>query len=483
MFGCMQLVWRSIVKVLGMLNMVLGIMMLSVPLIDMITLNPISVYFTITAAILIAVGWFSSRIEAEPLGLIESIVTASIAWPLLSFEASIPLMLSLNINWIDAFFESVSGFTGTGFTILANINALPPSIVTWRSIMQWTGELGIVVFAMLLFPYFHRYGARVYGLERPVKIEASFYRTAQRIVSVYVLLTIAGILACIYAGMNLYEAVNHTFVGIATGGIPMYDEGYERVFARAPYTYIPITALMILGGMNFVLLDKLIRGEFKAVWRSEEFRAYIALILVFTVAITASYTLVEGYNPIYALIYAPFNLVSGLTTTGFSLGSIRDLKPLTKFILIVAMFIGGMAFSTAGGIKIYRFVILVKKLKSTALSMITLGGFEKPIKIDGNILDESEVASNTIFPLIHMFAISVLAAIMTVYGYNFIDALFEATSAASCVGLSTGIVSPASPLGIKVIIILLMLLGRLEYAQIYLVLGYFTGRRVLEVLR
>jgi len=283
--------------------------------------------------------------------------------------------------------------------------------------------------------------------------------------------------------MNLYEAVNHTFVGIATGGIPMYDEGYERVFARASYTYIPITALMILGGMNFVLLDKLIRGEFKAVWRSEEFKAYIALILVFTIAITFSYMFIEGFNLIHALIYAPFNLISGLTTTGFSLGSLRDLKPLTKFIFIIAMFIGGMAFSTAGGIKIYRFVILVKKLKSTALSMITLGGFEKPVKIDGSILEESEVASNAIFPLIHTLVISASAAVMTAYGYDFIDTLFEATSAASCVGLSTGIVSSVAPLGIKVITILLMLLGRLEYAQIYLVLGYSTGKRLLEVMR
>jgi len=475
--------WKGILKVFGMLNMVVGLLMLSVPLIDLLTLQAISYYFLLTALALIASGYLLSRLKAPPLSTIESVVLASIAWPLISFEASIPLMLSLKLDFVDAFFESVSGFTGTGFTVLKGLDFMKPSIITWRSIMQWSGELGIVVFAMILFPYFYRYGARVYGLERPLKIEASFYRSAQRIASTYFILTLVGIIACVYTGMSLYEAVNHTLVGIATGGIPMYDEGYERVFQRAPYTYAPIMALMFLGGMNFMVLDKMLRGDLRSVKRSEEFRAYLILMLVVVLATILSYIVVDGYELDEALLAGVLNAVSGLTTTGFSLGDLHNLKPLTKIIIIIAMFIGGMSFSTAGGIKVYRLLVLVKKLKNSSISMITGGRFEKPVKVDDHVLDESEISTTVFFPLLHTLATTTAAALITTYGYDFIDALFESVSAASCVGLSSRVLTPTSPIGVKLVLIALMLFGRLEYVQVFLLIGYIAGRRILEVVK
>ena len=475
--------WRSILKTFGSLEIVVGLLMLSVPLIDVLTGKQVTIPFLYTALLLIVVGYLLSRIEAEPLGLLEGIVTTTLAWILITLEASIPLMLSLKISFIDAWFESVSGFTGTGFTVLHGIDYMKPSIVTWRSIMQWSGELGVVVFAMLLFPYFYRIGSRAYGVERPLKIEASFYRTAQRLMSVYLILTLAGIISYVYAGMNFYEAFNHVLTTVATGGMSTYDKGYLVILQRAPYTYIPVMALMFLGGMNFILLDKLIRGDLGSVWRSEEFRVYLYTMVFLALVNGVSYVLVEGMQPTYGFIAGVFDLVSGMTTTGFSIGSIPDLKPFTKFVIIVSMFIGGMTFSTAGGIKTFRLLIILKKLKHSAVSAITIGRFEKAVKVDGNIIDESEVSSTLIFPLIHITAIMIGAALMTLYGYSFIDTLFEATSAAGCVGLSAGVVGYASPLGIKIIIIALMLLGRVEYVQFFMILGYLAGKRLLEVLK
>ncbi|MET1160609.1 MAG: potassium transporter TrkG, partial [Thermoprotei archaeon] len=411
--------WRSILKTIGSLEIVVGLLMLSVPLIDLLTGMGITLPFLYTALILLLIGFILSKIKSEPLELLEGIVTTVLAWIIISLEASIPLMLSLRISFVDAWFESISGFTGTGFTVLTGIDYMKPSIVTWRSIMQWSGELGVVVFAMLLFPYFYRYGSRAYGVERPLKIEASFYRTAQRLMSVYLILTLVGIISYMYTGMNLYEAFNHVLTTIATGGMSTYDRGYQVIFERAPYTYVPVMVLMFLGGMNFILLDKLLRGDLGSIIKSEEFKTYAYSMLILGIIAVLSYIYVEGYSPIYSLVAGFFNFVSGMTTTGFSIGSIADLKPFTKLVIIFGMFIGGMTFSTAGGIKAYRLLIIIKKLKYVAISNITIGRFEKTIRVDGSPIDEEEVSSTLIFPLVHGFAVVIGAGLITIYGYSF----------------------------------------------------------------
>ncbi len=475
--------WRNIVKVVGALEIVIGILMLLVPLIDILTYRSITMPFLLTALLLIGIGYMFQRVEAKPLTLFEGILVTAIAWPLITFEASFPLMLSLRIDLVDAWFESISGFTGTGFTVLTGLDYMKPSIVTWRSLMQWTGELGVVVFAMVLFPYFHQLGASAYGVERPLKIEATFYRTAWRLIRIYLILTISGIIAYVYAGMNFYEAFNHVLTTVATGGMSTYDKGYPVIFQRAPLTYIPIMVLMFLGGMNFVLLDRLLQGDLRRVWRSEEFRTYLYTMLILSGLTILSYTFVDGYNIWYSLVAGPFNLVSGMTTTGFNIGTIAGLSTTTKLILISSMFFGGMVFSTAGGIKSFRLLVIVKKIKYSALSSIISGRVEKALRVDGSPLSEQEISQALLFTIIHAAAIFIGAVYMTIYGFSFVDTLFEATSAAGCVGLSVGVVSPSAPLGVKGTIMALMLLGRIEYVHLYLLIGYIAGREIVKVIK
>ncbi len=475
--------WKSIAKVIGALEIVVGLLMLLVPLIDVLTRKPLTTSFFLTALLLIGIGYSLQKVEGRPLTLFEGIIVTSIAWPLITLEASIPLMFSLNISFVDAWFETISGFTGTGFTVLTGLDYMKPSIVTWRSIMQWSGELGVVVFAMVLFPYFYQLGASAYGVERPLKIEATFYRTAWRLIRIYLILTISGIIAYVYTGMNFYEAFNHVLTTVATGGMSTYDNGYPVIFQRAPFTYIPVMVLMFLGGMNFVLLDKLLQGELKRVWRSEEFKTYFYSMLILVFLTVLSYIFVDGYDPMYSLIAGSFNLVSAMTTTGFNIGTIAGLSTTTKLILIASMFIGGMVFSTAGGIKSFRLLIIIKKLKHASLTGIISGKVEKPLKVDGKPISEQEVSQALLFTLLHGFMIFIGAVYMTTYGFSFVDTLFEAASAAGCVGLSVGVVSPTAPLGIKVTIMALMLLGRIEYIHVFLIIGYVSGRRVVKVIR
>ncbi len=475
--------WSSILKVIGALEIVVGLLMLLVPLIDVISSKPVTMPFLCTALILILVGYLLQSIQGRPLTLFEGVVVTAIAWPLITIEATIPLMLSLGIDFVDSWFETISGFTGTGFTVLTGLDTMKPSIVTWRSIMQWSGELGVVVFAMVLFPYFYQFGAAAYGVERPLKIEATFYRTAWRLIRIYLVLTIGGILAYVYTGMNFYEAFNHVLTTVATGGMSTYDAGYPVIFSRAPLTYIPVMILMFLGGMNFVLLDRLLQGDLKRVWKSEEFRTYLFSMLVLVGALVISYIVVDGYDPEFSIVAAPFNLVSAMTTTGFNIGTIAGLSVTSKLIIIMSMYFGGMVFSTAGGIKSFRLLIILKKLKHSSMTSIIGSRIEKTLRVDGSPIEEQEISQALLFSGLHAFIIFVGAMLMTIYGYSFVDTLFEATSAAGCVGLSAGVVSPTAPLGVKLIIMALMLLGRIEYTHIFLLIGYMAARNVIKVIR
>ncbi len=479
----MLLNWRGIAKTLASLEAVLGLLMLSVPLIDLITGSSISWWFLFFALIYTLIGIEGSRIAAEPLSLKDSLVVTAIAWPLISLEAAIALMLTTSLGFIDAWFESISGFTGTGFTVMTGLDHTKPSIVTWRSIMQWSGELGFVVFAMVIFPYFYKIGRSAYGVERPLKIEASFYKTAYSLLKIYLVLTIAGLVAYIYTGMSLYEAFNHILTTIATGGMSTYDNGYMVIYQRAPYTYVPVMVFMFLGGMNFVLLYRLLRGELGSVAGSEEFRVYVATMAVLVAALIGSYIYVEGHELYYAVVAASFNLVSAMTTTGFNIGTISGLSDTSKAIIIVSMFIGGMIFSTAGGIKIYRLVILLKRLKLQAFSSLISVPIDRRIVVDGAVVSDDEAAQAALFTVLHATMIMIGAIIITVYGYRFIDALFEAASAAGCVGLSAGVVSPEAPLAVKLVIMFLMITGRIEYSQLILLLGLIANRRALSVLK
>ncbi len=474
--------WKGILKIIGSLEGVLGALMLLVPLIDLLTGYSISALFLISGLIFLLIGFLSSKVEAEPLSLLDSLVVVSIAWLLIPLESAIVLMYTINISFIDAFFESVSGFTGTGFTVLTGLDYMRPSIVTWRSIMQWSGELGFVVFAMVIFPYFYHIGRTAYGVERPVKIEATFYRTAKALLKIYIILTLMGLVSYVYTGMNLYEAFNHVLTTIATGGMSTYDAGYQVIYDRSPITYVPVMIFMFIGGMNFYIIAMMFKGEFSILKRSEEFRVYVISMLLLTTMMILSYLFIEKTDLHYALVAGSFNLVSGMTTTGFSIGSIAELSDTSKAILIAGMFIGGMMFSTAGGIKSIRLLILFKKLKDVALKSVISAPIERRMSIDGSWLSESEISQALVIVVLHMIMIFGGATVMAAYGYNFIDTLFEATSAAGCVGLSVNVVSPMAPLGVKVTIIFLMLFGRLEYVQLMLLIALITGKRYTETL-
>jgi len=455
----------------------LGLVMVFTSLIDIPSTGHLNLVFATFGLLYSLTGFLiykyvvSSRIEE--LGLFESLLAFSLTWIIIPVLFSIPLTLHLGIPLVDGVFESISGFTGTGLTVLVGLEKLNPSVLVWRGVMQWIGELGIVAFAAVLMPFIWRFSHILYSLERPVRILASLRRTAIRIFYLYVLVTAIGILACVVTGMSVLDAVVHAMTAIATGGMSNYDANYQRVFEYAPLSIYPITALMILGGVNFTILALLVTGNFKRAWFNEEFRAYVYLTLI---VITAPLILMlprVNWSLFDALIYGSFNALSGFTTTGFNIGLVCNLPVDVKVLITVFMFIGSMSFATVGGIKVVRLIVLLKALKSYIVGFLSGGVYYPQVKLSGVVLEEREVFNSMLLIILHFIFVFSGAVLIRIVlpSVDLLDSLFEATSAASAVGLSTGITGPQAPLLVKLVLIVLMYFGRLEYTPLLVLIG------------
>ncbi|MEM0469648.1 MAG: potassium transporter TrkG [Desulfurococcaceae archaeon] len=465
-------------------TMLLGLLMLTVPLIDAIYREPVSLWFLTVGLACTVTGYVLYKLvehvgKVVEMSLLESMITYSLAWLLLPAISAVALSLESSIPYEDALFECISGFTGTGLTVMMGLDSTKRSILYWRGLMQWTGELGVVVFTAVFLPFFWRFGVILYSLERPTRISASLRETAMKIFYIYSLVTVLGIVTCVYLGVEPLDAAVHVMTAIATGGMSNYDANYEKVFQYAPLSIYPITILMIIGGFNFVTLSRILGGEFKRAWESEEFKAFIYLNITFmgismlTVLPTVNWSLENS------LLYGVFNALSALTTTGFSIGRLGSMSDHVKLLLTLAMFIGCMSFSTGGGIKVVRLVILCKKLKSYIVSFLTGGTVSPDIRLGGDVLDEREVANALIYIILHLSALLVGASLVKaiVPGVDMVDAVFETTSAASNVGLSVGVISAHAPLGVKIVLMALMYFGRLEYLPLIAFTGLLLYRK------
>jgi len=472
------------------LVLILGLIMLSVPIVDLLTGEEISLWFLYFSLLYIAIGSFSLLIsrkiggaDSREAGFIEAYITSALSWLLVPLLAAIPLCLELGIPYVDALFESISGFTGTGFTVLTNIDILKKSINWWRALMQWAGKLGFVVFAMIILPFFWRFGYTLYGIEKPVRVLATLRRSARRITEVYVLVTLIGIVLLYYTGADLYDAVIHTMTAIATGGMSNHSMNFEAVFNYAPYTAIPAALIMILGGTNFLLLSMILDFRFRDASRSEEFKYYAGIMAVLSLASTLIF-LENGNGLVSSLVLGVFNTISGMTTTGFNIGDVGAFPTSVKIILITAMFIGGMTFSTAGGIKVYRFIVLLRKLDTYGASVLIHERVALHVSIDNKPLEEDEVSGALLIILLHSLVAFLIASIIKVFMpvVDFIDAVFNATSAVGGVGLST-ISWATSPLPIKIAAMTGMYLGRNEHLPIIVLAGYLTHRKVIRTIK
>ena len=473
---------RGLLSAVGTLLIVAGLIMLAPGLLALYDVTQ-GIYeernlvapFLCTATISTALGILLSIFgKGAELRLFDAAVAASLAWIIIPIIGAIPLMWGIGLKPIDALFEGLSGFTGTGLTMISKPEEMPQSILLWRGIMQWTGELGIVVVSAAIFPFFHTLLRGLYAVERGMKITPTIIGTSRRMGAIYIIYTIIGIILFLWGGMNLFDAVVHSMTGIATGGMSTksLSIGYWRSYTLEIFVII----IMILGALNFADHYKLFKGKIRSFFSSVEVRGYLALQILF-IGLTALAYFLSGSNLFESLRQGSFHAISAMSTTGFQVGDLSKASDAVKIILVLSMIVGGCTFSTAGGLKIKRVVLALKVLIWEIKRMLLPPTVLISKSIEGRRVSGEDIISALSFIVMYSLVLSILSFIVTLHGYSFIDSLFEVTSAMSCVGLSIGLTGVTAPTTVKIVLMLAMYLGRLEFLPLFITLGSMLTKR------
>jgi trk system potassium uptake protein TrkH len=410
----------------------------------------------------------------------DAYVVVTAVWVIFSFFGMLPFLIHGCIpNVTDAFFETISGFTTTGASILDDVEVLPHGILFWRSLTQWIGGLGIVFFTIAILPSLVGGSVKVFAAEATGPIKAKMHprlsTTAKWIWSIYLLLTICCGLAFWAVGMEWFDALNYSMTTTATGGFSIHNDSLA-FFQDAKVDYIAIL-FQFLSGINFTLLYmSIFKGRLGLLFKNSEFKLYICLVAMATASITLILMSEVGYGLDHAFRSGLFQVVSFMTTTGIFNDDVARWPHITWIILGGVMFIGACAGSTSGGFKCIRAVMTLKTLRNNFRQSLHPNAV-LPVKINGQSVPQSRIVSLFAFFTLFMFMILVTAAIMIVSGIDTINSIVIALSCVSNIGPSLDndigacITWSGMPEYIKWTLSLLMLMGRLE---ILTVLVLFT---------
>lgn len=403
---------------------------------------------------------------AVSLTMQEGAVIVVLAWLLAILVGSIPFLAAERVGFIQALFESTSGWTTAGLSVI-EVNRASPLILFYRSVIQLAGGAGLAI--IMLSALAGPVGPGLSVAEgRSEQLLPHVRRSARLVLTLYTGYVVAGILALLLAGMDWFDAVNHAFTALSTGGFSTRAESIA--YWNSPVIEAAIVILMLLGTLNFLTAYTLFQRKWRAVARNSEVRQTAILlfvaILVILVGVTGGlYSSLQGRVRV-----AVFDTVSALSTTGFSTADYRGWGGLGWLVLILLMLIGGGTGSTAGGIKQYRIHILFKGLvwefrrRLLPRSVVT-----EPDLWQGEqklFLSDSHLRQVALFVFLYLAVFFVGSGVITAYGYPLQDSLFETASALSTVGISVGITAPDAPAGVLGVEMAAMVLGRLEFFAI-----------------
>ena len=358
--------YRIIARVFSILLIFEGLMMLISALISYLYYETATSAFIYSAfiSILAGIGAFVPLREEEKVyGNREGYIIVTGVFLIFSLFGTLPFLFSGSIkSFTDAFFESVSGFTTTGATILTDIDSMPKGILLWRSLTQWIGGMGIIVLSLVILPILGIGGMQLFTAEvpgpTPDKIHPRVKETAKRLWAIYFIFTVAEIILLTAGGMDFFDSVCHSFTTLATGGYSTKNASIG--FYSSPFIHYVITLFMIIAGTNFTLSYFAMHLKFRPVFGNEEFRFYISFILVFTFLITVILALTISQPVEKSFRDSLFHVVSIMTTTGYSTTDYLKWIPVGSVILFALMFFGGSAGSTGGSMKIIRIVLMLK---------------------------------------------------------------------------------------------------------------------------
>lgn len=406
----------------------------------------------------------------KDLGYKDGFAIVVFSWIGTAFLGALPYFFSGNIpSFIDCYFESMSGFTTTGSSILSTIEILPPSLLFWRSLTHWLGGMGIIVLTLAILPFLGIGGMQLFQAEMPGptkdRLAPRIQDTARILWSVYVGMTVVLLLLLMLGGVNFFNALCHSFATMATGGFSNHTSSVA--FYNSPYVEGVITLFMFLAGVNFSLHYHFLRGRFNAFWENEEFRLYLGIIITATILIMAA-NFFSGTITSFSRNFREvlFQVVTIITTTGFATADFDTWPSVCKVMFISLMFVGGCAGSTSGGIKIVRLLLFFK------YAHLQLHRLIHPRQVSAIKLGSAKVPQEVLIGILGFLALYsafFLAAsiIVTATGVDIVSGSSAVIATLNNVGPGLNLVGPSQNFGhlpalAKLTLIICMLAGRLE---------------------
>ncbi|HRI46373.1 MAG TPA: potassium transporter TrkG [Ignavibacteriaceae bacterium] len=475
-----MLQFRTIFNIIGFLLILEGLLML--PGI------PFSIYYNdddIMTLLLSGLGisfvgfllWFFTRSkEFTEIKKRDGYLIVALGWIIMSLFGSIPFILHGSIpNFIAAFFETASGFTTTGASILTNIEALPHGLLFWRSMTHWIGGMGIIVLSLAILPLLGIGGMQLYVAEVPGhtkdKIHPRVRETAKRLWGIYVLLTGVQTFLLLLGGMNLFDAICHSFGTIATGGFSTKNASLGHY--QSAYIDYVVLLFMFLSGVNFTLHYFALRGKIKSYWSDEEFKFYLTLISAVAISIAAYLFLSNLYSLEESFRHSLFTVISLVTSTGFVTENYEIWGPFFSTLVFILLLTGACAGSTGGGVKMIRHYLLLKNGIYELKRLIHPNAII-PVRYNKKAVLPEIISKVSAFALFYLLILAVGSLFLSFTGMDFTSAV---GSVAACVGnvgpglAETGPVmnySNVSSMG-KILLAFIMVLGRLELFTVLII--------------
>lgn len=413
------------------------------------------------------------------LKLRDSYFIVTVSWLSASVIAGIPFVIQGSIpNPINAFFEMCSGFSTTGATILTNIEAMPKSLLFWRSMTQWLGGMGMIVLVMAILPSLGVKAQNIASAETPgptvTKLTSRFSGTAQKLYKAYIILTVLQVILYMFGGMNLYDSVCHSFTTMATGGFSTYNDSIAH-FNSTYITWVT-TVFMVLAGTNFNLYFVAAHNGIRKMFKDEELRLYLKIILVAT-ALTTICLMIKGfYNSVWhALTDAAFQVTTIMSTTGFATTNFDLWPAFCKIIIIALMLVGASSSSTAGGLKVVRVLVSFKMIKRHVKLKIH-DNIVNDIRLDGQKIPPATMTYIVSFISFFIFTLAAGTLVVSIDGADILTNFTAVLSCLSNVGPGLNKVGPVCNFEFysnfsTLVLAFIMIAGRLELNTFFLLLS------------
>lgn len=442
--------------------------------------------FLIVMVLCVGIGWFTTH--KRPANMVfyakEGFVAVALIWVVLSFFGALPFCVSGQIpSMTDALFETISGFTTTGASILTNVEGLSPSMLMWRSFTHWVGGMGVLVFILAVLPLAGGgYAMHIMRAESPGpsvgKLAPKVKTTAKILYSIYLAMTVLQVVLLLMGGMPLFDALATSFGTAGTGGFGIKNSSIA--YYDSYYLQGVVTVFMILFGVNFNVYYLLLVRQYREAFSCEEARAYLAIIAAAVVMITLN---IRGsFKSLFdAFHHAAFQVASIITTTGFSTVDFDVWPWFSKTVLVGLMFIGACAGSTGGGMKVSRILIWLKSVKSELAALIHPRSV-KVLKLEKKALDSQTMRSVNNYFIAYFFIFAVSVLIVSLDNFDFTSTFTAVAATFNNIGPGLGAVGPAanfSELSVlsKYVLMFDMLAGRLEIFPMLILFSPSTWRR------